>query len=132
MLSSILRFNKSIIRKVKAPLSDIILILTIDIKGSKIQKTMKLQPKEDKEPAKYPIIVFSLSLGNFFFPKRIPKRDAAPSPKVEINAVAEKILIGKKKIGTKDKTKATGLVNSYISLGFNVFARTFEIELGIK
>ncbi len=99
--------------------------LIIGINGSKIKNTMIEQPRDDKKPARYPMIVFLLPLGKVFFPNRIPKIEAAPSPKVEINAVAEKILIGRKKIGTKDKTKATGLVNSYISLGFNVFAKIF-------
>lgn len=120
------------IRNVKAPLTEIILSLIIDIKGSKIKNTMIEQHKDDKKPARYPIMVLLLPLGKFFFPKSIPKIEAAQSPKVEINAVAAKILIGKKKIGTKDNTKATGLVNSYISLGFNVFAKILEIEFGIK
>lgn len=115
-----------------APIIDNMQIFIIFIKGSKIINTIKLLIKDTIKPEKYPIKVFLLPFGKFFFPKRMPKIEAAPSPKVEINAEAENTDIGKKNMGTKDNTKATGLVNSYISFGFKVFTNTLDTVFGIR
>lgn len=112
ILSSTFKLIKSIIKKTNAPLRAIIIAFINGRKGSNIHNTNKAHKNEEENPAIYPIIVFLLDLGKFFLPKHIPKIDAAASPKVDIRAAAENMLIGKKKIGTNDSTKATGLVNS--------------------
>ena len=89
-----------------------IIIFTNDKSDSNIRKAIMLTIKEAKNPAIYPITVFLLFLGKLRLPNRIPKIDAAPSPNVAISAAAAKIPNGKKKIGTKARTKAAGFVNS--------------------
>lgn len=113
MLSSTLRFRKSTIRKIEAPTSDIISIFEIfRICCSNINNTKTLIPKEAKNPDIYPTNVLFEDLGIWILPNFSPNIDAAPSPKVAINATAVNTPKGRKSVGTRDKTKATGLVNS--------------------
>ena len=106
ILSLILRFNTSTIKKTDAPLNEIIIFFITSISGSNMRNTINAVKNDATKPAIYPITVFLLPFGKCRLPNLIPNNDAAPSPRDAINAAAANTLIGKKKIGTKERTNA--------------------------
>ena len=132
ILSSILIFDKSIRRKVNPPLTAINTILLKSKAGSNIEMIPKPIPKEARNPAIYPIMVFSDDLGNLNLPNLSPNTDAAPSPIVAISIADANIQNGKKMIGTNERAKTVGLMNSKFSLYFIDLPKIFKTLLGIR
>ena len=132
ILSSILRFNKSIIENIVAPPKAIKIIFEVVKIGSNSHKATKLTTKEAQNPALYPTIVLFEDFGKKRFPNLNPKTDAAPSPIVAIKAAEINTPKGKNKTGTKDKTKAAGLIKLKISVPFIALPNKFNTLSGNK